>query len=44
MATSDYSEPSLVRTVIAADFDNDGHTEVFFNNIDRWAAHIHGSL
>jgi len=36
VATSDYSEPSLVRTVIAADFDNDGHTEVFFNNIDSY--------
>ncbi|WP_164929676.1 CRTAC1 family protein [Gloeobacter violaceus] len=27
--------PSLVRTVIAADFDNDGYEEIFFNNIGQ---------
>ncbi|UFP96724.1 CRTAC1 family protein [Gloeobacter morelensis] len=27
--------PSLVRTVIAADFDNDGYEELFFNNIGQ---------
>jgi hypothetical protein len=27
------SMPSRVRTVIAADFDNDGYEEIFFNNI-----------
>jgi hypothetical protein len=27
--------PSTVRTVIAADFDNDGWEELFFNNIDE---------
>jgi hypothetical protein len=27
------AEPSRVRTVIAADFDNDGYEEIFFNNI-----------
>jgi hypothetical protein len=27
--------PSRVRTVIAADFDNDGHLEVFFNNLGQ---------
>src|SRR5262249_25549098 len=28
-----FSRPSRVRTVIAADFDNDGYEEIFFNNI-----------
>ena len=35
------SEPSPVRTVIAADFDNDGILEVFYNNIvyqSRWGS------
>ena len=27
------AQPSKVRTVIAADFDNDGYQEIFFNNI-----------
>ena len=27
--------PSRVRTVIAADFDNDGYEEIFFNNIGQ---------
>lgn len=27
------AEPSTIRTVIAADFDNDGYEELFFNNI-----------
>ena len=27
------AEPSLVRTVIAADFDNDGYEEIFFNSM-----------
>lgn len=27
------AEPSRIRTVIAADFDNDGYEEIFFNNI-----------
>ena len=27
--------PSLVRTVISADFDNDGYDEIFFNNIGQ---------
>ena len=30
-----WSRPSRVRTVIAADFDNDGREEVFFNNIGQ---------
>jgi hypothetical protein len=32
-APSDMARPSRVRTVIAADFDNDGYEELFFNNI-----------
>ncbi|GAB4455804.1 MAG: CRTAC1 family protein [Armatimonadaceae bacterium] len=32
-ATIEISRPSAIRTVIAADFDNDGHEELFFNNI-----------
>jgi hypothetical protein len=30
-----FATPSRVRTVIAADFDNDGYEEVFFNNIGQ---------
>ncbi|XP_063291244.1 cartilage acidic protein 1 isoform X1 [Pelobates fuscus] len=33
IATQKFSMPSPVRTVIAADFDNDQELEVFFNNI-----------
>lgn len=29
------SMPSRIRTVIAADFDNDGYEEIFFNNIGQ---------
>lgn len=32
-ATADMARPSRIRTVIAADFDNDGYEEIFFNNI-----------
>jgi ASPIC and UnbV/FG-GAP-like repeat len=32
-ATDDIAFPAWVRTVIAADFDNDGYEEIFFNNI-----------
>jgi hypothetical protein len=31
-ATPGLAFPSAVRTVVAADFDNDGHDELFFNN------------
>jgi hypothetical protein len=31
-ATADMARPSRIRTVIAADFDNDGFVEIFFNN------------
>jgi hypothetical protein len=33
MAPADLRTPSRVRNVIAADFDNDGYEEIFFNNI-----------
>ncbi|MEE6486234.1 hypothetical protein FKM82_014549, partial [Ascaphus truei] len=33
IATQKFSMPSPIRTVIAADFDNDQELEVFFNNI-----------
>ena len=33
VASPPFEEPSPIRTVIAADFDNDGVVEVFFNNI-----------
>ncbi len=33
VAPAEMSEPSPIRTVIAADFDNDGYDEIFFNNI-----------
>ncbi|XP_030854165.1 uncharacterized protein LOC588748 isoform X2 [Strongylocentrotus purpuratus] len=33
VASPPFEEPSPIRTVIAADFDNDGVLEVFFNNI-----------
>lgn len=32
-APDEMAEPSKIRTVIAADFDNDGYEEIFFNNI-----------
>lgn len=49
IAPPDMARPSRVRTVIAADFDNDGYEEIFFNNLgepnrlfgwreDRWVA------
>lgn len=33
IAPAEMARPSAVRTVIAADFDNDGYEELFFNNI-----------
>ncbi|KAF6739120.1 Cartilage acidic protein 1 [Oryzias melastigma] len=33
IATGGFAQPSPIRTVIAADFDNDQELEVFFNNI-----------
>ncbi len=33
IANSSFDEPSKIRTVISADFDNDGYDEVFLNNI-----------
>ena len=33
IATPTYNIPTRIRTVIAADFDNDGYDEIFMNNI-----------
>ena len=33
MATQDFANPSPIRTVIAADFDNNGNLDIFMNNI-----------
>ena len=33
VANEDFRAPTKVRTVISADFDNDGYDEIFFNNI-----------
>ena len=44
-APEEMAEPSRIRTVIAADFDNDGIEEIFFNNIgqpNRLFAWSHG--
>jgi len=35
IAPPEMASPSRVRTVIAADFDNDGYEEIFFNNIGQ---------
>lgn len=35
IAPRDMATPSRIRTVIAADFDNDGYEEIFFNNIGQ---------
>lgn len=35
VASNAMAMPSRIRTVIAADFDNDGHEEIFFNNIGQ---------
>ncbi|MBI1256129.1 MAG: CRTAC1 family protein [Chloroflexi bacterium] len=35
VAPAEMASPSRVRTVIAADFDNDGYEEIFFNNIGQ---------
>ncbi len=35
IAPPELARPSRIRTVIAADFDNDGYPELFFNNIDE---------
>ncbi|MBC8102797.1 MAG: CRTAC1 family protein [Cytophagales bacterium] len=34
-ATPEMADPSRVRTVLAADFDNDGYEEIFFHNIGQ---------
>lgn len=35
IAPRDMATPSRIRTVIVADFDNDGYEEIFFNNIGQ---------
>ncbi len=35
IAEGNLAQPSRIRTVIAADFDNDGYEELFFNNIGQ---------
>ena len=35
IAQPDFNEPSRIRTVISADFDNDGFDEIFMNNIGQ---------
>ena len=36
-APEEMARPARIRTVIDADFDNDGYEEIFFNNIGpRW--------
>ena len=34
-SSSEFRAPSLIRTVISADFDNDGYDEIFMNNIGQ---------
>jgi len=41
VAPLNFTQPSPVRTVIAADFDNDGFVEIFINNID-WPNRLFG--
>ena len=33
MASREFRVPSRIRTIISADFDNDGYDEIFMNNI-----------
>ncbi len=35
MSSLDFRSPSRIRTVISADFDNDGYDEIFLNNIGQ---------
>ena len=35
IASEEFSEPTRIRTVISADFDNDGYDEIFMNNIGQ---------
>jgi len=35
IADSNFKRPSKIRTVISADFDNDGYDEIFLNNIGQ---------
>ncbi len=35
MSSLDFRSPSRIRTIISADFDNDGYDEIFLNNIGQ---------
>ena len=44
IAQPSYSDPTKIRTVISADFDNDGYDEIFMNNIGEPVSYTHLTL